>query len=363
MLPGNDIILDCQGYEFVSARDPVTQARQDFFNMFGTQRLMVENCVFISEQDTSLPKQFQRFAHRDDNAHAYCFACKDLLFRNNVFQGMAHFRNVQQARIHSNTFYDGVMTLMESHGADVEHNIFRTPPNILIRTGAQLTVLMSDGTTVAHNTFDGGSQTLQMDDGQDNAIILHDSSRSIVRENVTQNHYGCAIEFVGNNNSDTVADNILDRAGVCGIGGWWWLSLQDANIERNVVSHSPTLFNLARANGLRANESHPYFINNAFRQNTLRDRAAIPQRDQGLATIIMYDRIHDEITPVEESNANDPERYTQPDRSLFEVYGNTFAGNSVGQTYPTLIMPSTLMQDGGMNDWRLCHDPAFCEPL
>ncbi|HEY1535090.1 MAG TPA: right-handed parallel beta-helix repeat-containing protein, partial [Polyangiaceae bacterium] len=92
---------------------------------------------------------------------------------------------------------------------------------------------------------------LEFANGTDDGIVMTDEPGLSIHDNTMTNFFDCGIEWVGVIRSATIRNNHISKAGVSGIGGWYWSGLVNSTISGNTVDQSGDLFLHNRIGGLR----------------------------------------------------------------------------------------------------------------
>jgi hypothetical protein len=108
------------------------------------------------------------------------------------------------------------------------------------------------------NVLDGTwSGTVGSPDGADDGIVLTDESDVVVQGNEISNAWDCGVEVVGSLTDAIFHGNRMTRMGVCGFGGWYWLSVSGATFTSNRVEDSWYAFYFMRTYGMRPAGTDP----------------------------------------------------------------------------------------------------------
>ena len=212
-------------------------------------------------------------------------------------------------------------------------------------------------THVVHNTVNGlGSPVLVEENGvysidgagSDDDILVEDEAGpgSLISGNILVNTFDCGIETVGFMKNITLSSNSIDSVGT-GIGGWYYLSVSNAQYSQNVLTNiADAGFRYNRYGGLRAagGQTLPFvfykipadmpaettvnFTQNQFNGNILAQ--AIGFQGEPVGSVEAY--VYSSLGYV--SNPGLPG--TDPTPQQFVTVKNTFTGNTFAPAFAPL---------------------------
>jgi hypothetical protein len=212
-------------------------------------------------------------------------------------------------------------------------------------------------THVVNNTVNGLGNPLPIGEngnyyynsvGSDDDILIEDETGpgSLISGNLLVNTFDCGIETVGFMKDITLSNNFIDTVGT-GIGGWYYLSVSNAEYAQNVLTNIEYMgIRYARYGGLRAAGARnlPYFFynipadmpaestvnftQNQFSGNALSQPLVFLTEQVGSIEAVVYSSL---------SYATSPELPgTDPTPEQFITVKNLFANNSFGQVFRRL---------------------------
>lgn len=259
------------------------------------------------------------------------------IITNNTFTGNAlvNAQGSSNLQVTNNNFTNSLY--QQSGGSNnnrIESNKFDFNYN-----GAGLIVSVDgSGNSIKNNFIDGHGtgQPSTAHTGFDDGIILQTESQDTVSGNILQNFWDCGIENAGLIKETTISNNTIKNAAYCGIGGWYWNSLQSNTFSQNKVDNSGTLFTFSRIYPLLPGENFVYFTNNLFISNILTNINNI----RGYATDI--EMAHNYFGQISDNK--------------FIASNDTFTNNDFGTGPGPFIDPISAVVDGGGNK---CGPPSL----
>ena len=361
----NKITLDCRGNKILSKRTNKDDSYSDFFELIAIDELTIQNCIFESkfDQNYTLPFISEALRNRKDSPHSTCQECENLKIINNFIQGYYFIARASNGEIINNAFNDSVLNTHLLTDFNISNNTFKIKNGTMPISGAYMTLAATSDMTVTHNTFDGGSITLERPDGHDNAVLNSEGTNNIITNNYFQHFWGCPIEFSGNTSSMLVAENTIYESGICGISGWWFSSIKDSIFRNNKVIKTPQLFSFNHNNGLRPGmDTSVFFSNNIFEYNTLENSEdSIMFYKNYYSSYFDFNQINPVQTHYNEELLNKSDRYIQPEKEDFILENNIFTGNNFNTQKSIYINPKSMIIDNGNNTWDICHELVNCK--
>jgi hypothetical protein len=183
--------------------------------------------------------------------------------------------------------------------------------------------------------------------GTDDDILIEDEAGpgSLVSGNLLVNTFDCGIETVGFMQNISISNNSIDTVGTA-IGGWYYLSVSNAEYTQNVMTNIEYMgFRYARYGGLRpAGAQLPYFFytipadmpaettinftQNQFSGNTLAHPIVFQGEQVGSVQAVVYSRMN-YVTASGLPGTN-------PTPQQFVTVENTFTGNTFDRVFGPL---------------------------
>jgi hypothetical protein len=217
------------------------------------------------------------------------------------------------------------------------------------------------GNTVLSNTLDGKwSGTLPpLDhlDGTDDGVVLSDEDNDLVLNNTISNVYDCGIETLGNLTALKLINNSITKAGITGIGGWYWNSLSGSLIAENTIDQSGYLLLFTRIYGLRAAGYDPakkrpaeqavLFQDNVFDHNRFTNPSSyVYFKDGAAAHLPVY-----QLMGFSGMLSTAPGE-TVPTDAQFQLTNNVFRNNQVGTArkapnFGSPVVPGLVIDGAG----------------
>lgn len=350
-----DVVLDCAGHRIGDTRSGYGGA----VVLRRASNVALRNCVIetrwldlLDVQDISLRGNRIEPAENPLYTVVNVNQARALLFDNNTLRGTYQQYYAEASVIRGN-------------------QIRTTSPDVL----AGLVVsAYGRHTQVLGNTLDGGWDAFRAGwNGADDGVMLSDETDALVRDNDMRNLFDCGIEWAGVVTRMTAVNNRIDNAAICGVGAWYWASLQDSVVADNRVQRSPRLFLFQRYFGLRPAgwderqrmpaETWLGWRRNRFERNHL---ASTPGGSQIESAVLQV------FGPDDYANlrvsALPGERL--PTAQELVVHDNLFKENDFGLQRPSPVFASTVwpgaVVDGGGNRCQPPKLPAVsplrCEP-
>lgn len=272
----------------------------------------------------------------------YLFNSSDGIITNNNFTNYAivDVHGSSNLQVTNNNFTRSFYNQFDgSNNNRIENNTFYWSSIGM----AQASILSqnSSGNSIKNNFIDGHGAGVPagVNTGADDGIVLWIESGDTVSRNTLQNFWGCGIETVGLVKNSVFSNNTINNASYCGIGGWYWNSLQGNVFSQNKVNNSGTLFTFNRQYALLPEENFVYFTNNLFTDNVITNINNI----RGYATDI--EMSHVTLSVFGDINDNQ-----------FIASNATFTNNDFGTGPGPYIAPRSAIIDGGGNK---CGPPSL----
>ncbi len=312
----HEVYVDCLGKK-ITANNPLSG--NSVINITNVNKFSLLNCTInpINVPSNQIP----------DNL--YVLNSFYGTITNNTFIGYAPVRiqGSSNLQLSSNNFIKSFYQQDSSNNNIIENNRFDSDFH-----GAGLIILNKGfGNTIKRNFADGHGN---FDDG----IIIQSESSDTISENTLQNFWDCGIESTGLIRNTIITNNTIKKALYCGIGGWYWNSMQGNTYSRNRVDSSGTLFTFARRYALLPGESFVYFTDNTFTDNVLTN----------------VNNMRGYATDIEMSQSS----FGEVDRSKFVARNNIFSNNDFGTGPGPYIEPRSSIIDGGGNK---CGPPSLSQ--
>ena len=189
-------------------------------------------------------------------------------------------------------------------------------------------------------TINGQGDCSPNTNGSQSDILLRNESGDLVYGNNVSNGWNCGIEINGLLKNSVISNNSVNGGGFCGIGGWYWINIQNDTFSWNNVTNSSNLFYFIRVGSLLPGENYVYFTNNYFLNN---NQSNYSSYSTGVTWITMNDSFFGDV------DSND-----------FIASNNTFTNNNFGpshwnfngtQQFPIgpILDPVSAMVNGGGN--------------
>src|SRR2546430_798307 len=155
--------------------------------------------------------------------------------------------------------------------------------------------------------------------------------------NSFSNVYDCGVETLGLLADSVISNNVVQNAGICGIGGWYWNSWRGNRVTGNAVDASLQLFLFNRYGGLWPAGFDPEkkmpadaaieFHDNVFEQNSFTDpQSTLPSSSIPVYAGMLYTPSTVFFPPVPGSR--------EPGPGDFQLLNNVFRGNRFGTGTP-----------------------------
>jgi hypothetical protein len=230
--------------------------------------------------------------------------------------------------------------------------------------GATIVSVYSSGTRIIGNVIDGRATNFSY--GADDGIGIQDERGAVIEDNSIQNVWDCGIELTGVNSSHLIRRNHITNAFICGVGGWYWLSVSDSTIAANTTDRAPLMFLFSRNFGLRPagfDDIHVMpadtavrFRDNVFEGNLLTNQTPLGG-DGGYNNTSMM-QLGNKLQYNGSLSSIAGERV--PSDTEFEFSNNVFRDNDFGHVgYGPWFGPtvaSGIINDGGGN---FCKTPSI----
>ena len=345
----HDVQLDCAGHTI--ARNVTTGAES--LVVYGTQDVSIRNCRFEASSITLGGSTNGSFTNNT------IVPSSDRPFAS------AGFDRSSRMTFDSNTILGGAFSQNYGDGNTVSRNHITAAS--AFSAGTVLSVY-GTGTHISGNVLDGSSTARFT--GADDGIVIEDERNAVIEDNTIQNVWDCGIEFAGVFASSTVARNRITNAAMCGIGGWYWLSVSKTTFVGNTVERSGTLFYFSHDYGLRPAgfdwdkvmpaDTAVLFKDNVFEGNVLLDPVVffgqyLPASSIPLGNNLQY--VQDHLSDIPGERAVSP--------ADFQITNNTFTANDFGHfleapEFVTLApSPAGMFIDGGGNICKPSTWPYF----
>ena len=239
-----------------------------------------------------------------------------------------------------------------SHYITLDGNTFR-PDHIILEKGSSDNVGFDGGSDnkILNNIIDGAwdGSIAGNHFGADDNIVLRDEDTDVVQNNTLVNAWDCGFENAGFLYNSKIVGNTIKNQGYCGIGGWYHNSWKNNLVDANKVAHAPTLFQIYRSYGMRAQDQYIYFKDNVFSNNIFSDPSS---PDYSASASINFNYLHFYTT----LQSNDVRLATQQDLVLGN---NRFVNNDFGTaSFAPSIQPGSLAVDGGGN---ICRSSLYSD--
>ncbi len=216
----------------------------------------------------------------------------------------------------------------------------------------------SQNTRVLNNTVNGLGSPILIEEngvyyingaGSDDDILVEDETGpgSLISGNVLVNTFDCGIETVGFMKNIILSGNFIDSVGT-GIGGWYYLSVNNAQFTQNVMTNIEYAgFRFNRYGGLRPAGGHalPYlfykipaempaettinFTQTQFSGNTLSQAIGFHGEQVGSVEAFVYSSMGYVTDPALPG--------TDPTPQQFITVENTFASNTFDKGFAPLL--------------------------
>lgn len=232
---------------------------------------------------------------------------------------------------------------------------------------------MSAHVRIFGNTMDGRwDGVVGSMGGADDGVIIVNSSDALVENNTIANVFDCGIEWLGTINASTFRGNHISNAGVCGLGGWYGMSMSDSVIAANTIDRTSRMFLIFRISGLLVGgddfehrlppETAIAFKNNLFDGNIFTNSR---QQNPGTPSFIpLFNLLNYSGIGVPPGPG---ERLTTA--ADFQISNNTFKNNQFGSSLPPPWFGDTpvpgMVIDGGGNVCKQSTIPGYpltCKP-
>ena len=292
----------------------------------------------------------------------------DGLIDHNDVRGGIHAADSSRLTLSSNDI--GGMYFQE-YGTDttIQDNTFALPPNPTSAIASPIYLRYGSSTQVLRNKVDG-SWDGQHQAGADDGIVLEDEHGDLIDGNTFSNIYDCGVETLGLISDSVITNNVIENAGICGIGGWYWNSWRGNRVAGNSVDTSLQLFLFNRYGGLRPAGFDPEkkmpadiaveFRDNTFEQNVFTNPAStLTSSSIPLYASMLYTPSTVFLKPVP--------RTREPGADEFALQDNVFRGNRFGTVtqapdFGDQPVPGVVIDGGGNVCGALPHDsyPLVC---
>ena len=278
---------------------------------------------------------------------------RDGLIDHNDVRGGIHAADSDRLTLSSNEL--GSMYFQEyGRSSIVQDNIFALPPDPTGAIASPIYLRYGSSTQVLRNRVDGGWDG-QHQAGADDGIVLEDEHGDRLEGNSFSNVYDCGVETLGLLADSVISNNVVQNAGICGIGGWYWNSWRGNRVTGNAVDASLQLFLFNRYGGLRPAGFDPEkkmpadaaieFHDNVFEQNSFTNpQSTLPSSSIPVYAGMLYTPSTVFFPPVPGSR--------EPGPGDFQLLNNVFRGNRFGTGTPApafgdAVVPGAVVDGGG----------------
>jgi hypothetical protein len=175
------------------------------------------------------------------------------------------------------------------------------------------------------------------------------------------------VELSGTIGQISVSSNEVTRAGFCGIGGWYYLSLERSTISDNHVEQTGELLAFNRDGGLRAASSDPMTLRPADTAVLFRDNVFERNKYSNPTGYSYWGLLESSDIPVYDSldYVDYPPGDRIPQPSDYLISNNKLTANDFGVDRPAPnfgtnpIVPGMIVDGGG----NRCAQPKSAYPL
>nr|WP_295085667.1 hypothetical protein [uncultured Roseateles sp.] len=315
----SSVILDCGGFS-------VATTNTDLF----AEVLRVKNVQSVSVRNCTISGSWTRVQDATDiSVTRSVFNPRAGIDENQVVEAVSpvrmHFTRNRGAMIYQQRYST------DSAIADNDLKLRKGP----IVSGLVVSAY-SSGTSIIGNRLDGAWNGTAYDqgvaaaqNGADDGVVLQDEVRPVVSRNLILNAWDVGIEWVGWIDQAKIVDNQIQNAQLAAIGGWYWASLSNSVISRNVGTNTTMLFLQFSAyclrpagaddKRIRPADEGVYWYNNVYEQNSLR-LTTPKQVEKG-----------GEFTSGYYSETMCPSQFERkPEQTDYKFYNNVFRNNYFG---------------------------------
>jgi hypothetical protein len=342
----SDVVLHCNSHRISDAADFSARA----IEIRNVQGFTIQDCLVTTDDWEVTDSSDGRFLDNQIGA-----------LPNIADQASIWIWRTPRVAFEFNNVSDVALQMISCDDATVTDNQFTITPGYASVIPFHVGSMYAANVQVMRNEFDGGwdgtSHYPALGNAVDDAIVLKDATRTLVRNNYIKNYWDAGIEWVGRLEQGVVQANVIAGTGYTAIGGWYWSSVSDTQFIQNMAEGSEDLFHASRAYGLRpANydvnggslsaDPGVYFRNNLFDGNVLRTRSggSLPVSSAYLPVFVRMS-YGGELSPIPGE--------VVPTDAQFDLTNNTFRRNDFGHLSPGPFFGfppvAGLVVDGGQN--------------
>ena len=322
------VSIDCRGHKISGDPFPLS--------ISNSSNIKLTSCVFDSSHVATSTKKF--------DVGVNIVSGNGISFLNSTFNArkLSWFTiDVQKSSnvtLSGSTVY-GEYKSEHSTGSLVKNNVFITPNLEQSWPQASVTFEYGSSNQAIGNTMDGHTPVKASTPiGADDGVFISNENSDIVQDNSMKNVFDCGLEVMGKIQNLTFSNNKVENAAICGIGGWYSLSMSNSTFANNTIIDTPIAFTFYRIFGIMPGDT-ALFTDNVFSGNTYSTTKYFAQPSFFLMspTVATADiRAAAGLRAMVESD--------------FIVHNNVFTNNKLGSNSPApIIWPISMATNGGGN--------------